>query len=111
MKQTNAPLSYVSKAEAIKPDSEIAPRESYGILVQEGELGSAIAQRFYRMRCGCGRSWIELELKKLVKCPACSRLNFVRLQWNDIASPAGGAGHRMLPVLEPAPGSAKKSIR
>lgn len=56
---------------------EVAPREFDGSLVREAELGSAVAQRFYRMRCQCGRSWIELELKKLVKCPACSRLDQV----------------------------------
>jgi len=50
----------------IRSDLEVAP-----------QLGLAIAQRFYRMRCECGRSWIELELKKLVKCPACSRLSQV----------------------------------
>ena len=77
MKETNTCLSYVPKAGTIQSDSEMAPRESAGILVQEGNLGSAIAERFYRMRCECGRSWIELELKKLVKCPACSRLDRV----------------------------------
>jgi len=74
VKETITRLGYVRKAGTIKPDPEVATRESDGIVVQEGELGSAIAQRFYRMRCECGRSWIELELKKLVKCPACSRL-------------------------------------
>ena len=77
MKDTNTCLSYVPTAETSQSDSEIAPRESAGILVQEGNLGSATAERFYRMRCECGRSWIELELKKLVKCPACSQLDRV----------------------------------
>jgi hypothetical protein len=77
VKETDARLSYVHKAGTIQSDSEIAPREIDRILVQEGKLGSAIAERFYRMRCECGRSWIELELKKLVKCPACSRLDRV----------------------------------
>jgi hypothetical protein len=48
-----------------------------GILVQEGELGTVVAQRMYKMRCECGRSWFELELQKLVKCPACQRINLV----------------------------------
>jgi hypothetical protein len=48
-----------------------------GILVQEGELGTVMAQRMYKMRCECGRSWFELELQKLVKCPACQRINLV----------------------------------
>jgi hypothetical protein len=77
VKETDARLSYVHKAGTIRSDSEIAPREIDRILVQEGKLGSAIAERFYRMRCECGRSWIELELKTLVKCPACSRLDRV----------------------------------
>jgi len=93
----------------IRSDLEIAPRESDGILVREGELGSAVAQRFYRMRCDCGRSWIELKLKRLVKCPTCASLDFVRLQANEVASLRADAAHRTLPILKPAPGFAKKS--
>jgi hypothetical protein len=48
-----------------------------GILVQEDELGLVKAQHLYKMRCECGRSWFELELPKLVKCPACQRINLV----------------------------------
>jgi hypothetical protein len=48
-----------------------------GILVEEDELGSVTAQHLYKMRCECGRSWFELELPKLVKCPACQRINLV----------------------------------
>ncbi len=48
-----------------------------GILVQEEELGLVTAQHLYKMRCECGRSWFELELPKLVKCPACQRINLV----------------------------------
>ena len=50
-----------------------------GIEVQEEELGQITAQPMYRMRCGCGRPWFELELKRLVQCPACHRLNLVSL--------------------------------
>jgi len=75
VKETKVRIGNICKR--IRSDFEVTPRGSDGILVQEGELGSAIAQRFYRMRCECGRSWIELELKQLVKCPACSRLNQV----------------------------------
>ena len=50
-----------------------------GIEVQEEELGQITAQRVYRMRCDCGRPWFELELKRLVQCPACRRLNLVSL--------------------------------
>jgi hypothetical protein len=50
-----------------------------GIEVHEGELGSVMAQRLYKMRCECGRSWFELELPRLVQCPACLRLNLVSI--------------------------------
>jgi len=79
------------------------------MLVRPGKLGSAVAQRFYRMRCECGRSWIELELKKFVKCPACSRLSQVHpAAANEVALLAAGAPST-LPILKPAPASAKKS--
>jgi hypothetical protein len=48
-----------------------------GIEVQEEELEAVIAQRVYKMRCGCGRSWFEIELKKFVTCPACRKLGLV----------------------------------
>jgi hypothetical protein len=48
-----------------------------GIEVHEDELGLVTAQRLYKMRCECGRSWFELELPKLAKCPACARLCLV----------------------------------
>ena len=54
-------------------------RQDSGIEVQEEELGQITAQRMYRMRCDCGRPWFELELKRLVQCPACHRLNLVSL--------------------------------
>jgi hypothetical protein len=50
---------------------------SDGIEVHEDELGTVLAQQLFKMRCECGRSWFELELPKLAKCPACSRLNLV----------------------------------
>ncbi len=56
-----------------------APRESEGIQVQEEELSMATAQPLFRMRCECGRSWFELELKIFVRCPACERLNRVHI--------------------------------
>jgi hypothetical protein len=52
-------------------------RRDDGIEVYEDELGTVSAQRLYKMRCECGRSWFELELPKLSKCPACLRLNLV----------------------------------
>jgi hypothetical protein len=60
-------------AQAAQP---ISTMES-GILVREEELGSVKAQRLYKMRCDCGRSWFELELPRLVECPACKKLCLV----------------------------------
>jgi hypothetical protein len=48
-----------------------------GIDVREEELGSVTAQRLYKMRCECGRSWFELDLPTLVQCPACTKLCLV----------------------------------
>ncbi|HEY6456972.1 MAG TPA: hypothetical protein VIY90_16990 [Steroidobacteraceae bacterium] len=76
MKETNA---HISTVRTIRSDMRIAPPESNGIQVQEEELSVAVAQCMYRMRCGCGRSWFELELKILVKCPACSKVNRVHI--------------------------------
>jgi hypothetical protein len=56
-----------------------AGQKDDGIEVHEGELGSVMAQRLYKMRCECGRSWFELELPQLVQCPACLRLNLVSI--------------------------------
>jgi hypothetical protein len=48
-----------------------------GIEVREEELRLVSAQRVYKMRCACGRSWFELELPKFVHCPACHKLGLV----------------------------------
>jgi len=48
-----------------------------GIVVREEELGTVKAQRLYKMRCECGRSWFELELPKFVECPACKKIGLV----------------------------------
>lgn len=53
------------------------PKQGSGIEVQEEELSTITAQKIYQMRCECGRSWFELELSRLAKCPACSRLGVV----------------------------------
>jgi hypothetical protein len=45
-----------------------------GIEVREEELGLVTAQRVYNMRCECGRAWFEIDLPRLVKCPACTKL-------------------------------------
>lgn len=61
-----------------EPDApERGSEADAGIQVQEEELEAVIAQRMYKMRCGCGRSWFELELKKFVSCPACRKLGLV----------------------------------
>jgi hypothetical protein len=48
-----------------------------GIEVQEEELCAVKAQVLYKMRCECGRSWFEIDLPRLVKCPACDKLGLV----------------------------------
>jgi hypothetical protein len=48
-----------------------------GIEVHEEELCAVKAQTLYKMRCECGRSWFELDLPRLVKCPACEKLGLV----------------------------------
>ena len=54
-------------------------REGGGIEVREEELGTVTAQRLFKMRCECGRSWFELELPRLIQCPACAKLNLVSI--------------------------------
>jgi hypothetical protein len=76
MKETNAPAGSIRP---LRPHPRGGHSGSDGILVQEDELSTATAQRLYRMRCECGRSWFELELKSLIKCPSCSRLNRVEV--------------------------------
>lgn len=73
------PTAQSNKVRPIRSHVQVTPPESNGIQVHEEELNVAIAQCLYRMRCGCGRSWYELELKILVKCPACARLNRVHI--------------------------------
>lgn len=48
-----------------------------GIEVHEEKWGSVTVQYVYKMRCECGRSWLELDLARVVKCPACHKLGFV----------------------------------
>ena len=50
-----------------------------GIEVHEEELCAVKAQTLYKMRCECGRSWFELELPRLVKCPACDKTGLVSI--------------------------------
>lgn len=59
---------------------QVAPPETStvtGIEVHEEKWGMVTAQRVYKMRCECGRSWFELELLKFVRCPACQALGLV----------------------------------
>jgi hypothetical protein len=69
------PKSVVRTRLTAVPRPKIQP--SQGIDVQEEELGSVTAQCMYKMRCECGRSWFELELPPLVRCPACAKLCLV----------------------------------
>lgn len=56
---------------------KFSPKNGDGIEVQEEELCAVTAQVLYKMRCECGRAWFELELPRLVKCPACDKLGLV----------------------------------
>jgi hypothetical protein len=76
-----APASQ-SQSPSVAPESasqQRAGQRDDGIEVHEDELGSVMAQRLYKMRCECGRSWFELELPKIVQCPACLKLNLVSI--------------------------------
>ena len=48
-----------------------------GIEVHEEEWGTVTAQCLYKLRCECGRSWFELELPRVVRCPACYKLGLI----------------------------------
>jgi hypothetical protein len=72
-----APGDEVVKERATRLASVRPPPKGEGIEVHEDELGQITAQPMYRMRCECGRPWFELELKRLVQCPACHKLNLV----------------------------------
>jgi hypothetical protein len=76
----------VESAQSAAKDPAIAPpprlkrrgeEADLGIEVREEELGTVQAQQMYKMRCDCGRSWYELELRKLVQCPACHKPGLV----------------------------------
>lgn len=73
----DAGIQSKSPSQAVEPAFRRRAGKDDGMLVQEDELGLVMAQCLYKMRCECGRSWFELELPKLVKCPACQRLNLV----------------------------------
>ena len=60
--------------------------------VHQGKLGSATAQRLYRLRCECGRAWFELETPGVVRCPACLRLSAVTLLESPPLAPRGRNG-------------------
>jgi len=70
------PKSGAVTAPAPQPAPPLTSMDS-GIVVSEEELGTVKAQRLYKMRCECGRSWFELELPKFVECPACKKLGLV----------------------------------
>jgi hypothetical protein len=66
-----------SSAPRVVPTAQPVSALESGIVVREEELGSVKAQRLYKMRCECGRSWFELELPTLIECPACKKLCLV----------------------------------
>ncbi|MGA2562102.1 MAG: hypothetical protein ABSF96_00935 [Steroidobacteraceae bacterium] len=63
----------------LTPAPQPAGESASGIDVREEELGTVTAQRVYKMRCECGRSWFELDVPTLIKCPACAKLCLVSL--------------------------------
>jgi hypothetical protein len=63
------------RADLNLPASRGAPDS--GIEVHEEQWGMVTAQRLYKLRCECGRSWFELELPKFIRCPACHKLGLV----------------------------------
>lgn len=64
-------------ARAVAQSQQAMTAMESGIVVSEEELRSIKAQRLYKLRCDCGRSWFELELPKLMECPACKKLGLV----------------------------------
>jgi len=63
-----------------RAEPHVAPPQTAtesGIEVREEEWRTVTAQRLYKLRCECGRSWFELELPEIVKCPACDKLGIV----------------------------------
>jgi hypothetical protein len=70
------PATKNASKQNVAQSQQISSLES-GIVVSEEELRSIKAQRLYKMRCECGRSWFELDLPTLVECPACRKLGLV----------------------------------
>jgi hypothetical protein len=65
-----------------RADLNVTPPETAtdsGIEVHEEEWGTVTVQDVYKIRCECGRSWFELELPTVVKCPACHKLGLVSM--------------------------------
>lgn len=76
----NTPLTPKTGVSILRPRGRRrAVGDRNGIEVREQELVSINAQVLYRMRCECGRPWFEVELPKLVACPACGKLGVVVL--------------------------------
>jgi hypothetical protein len=74
-----AALKIVSSASAPPIRRRKEPDDS-GIQVREEPLAAVSAQRMYKMRCECGRSWFELVCGTIVQCPACKRLGLIAIQ-------------------------------
>jgi hypothetical protein len=70
------PAGKGSAKQNVAQSQQIGAMES-GIVVSVEALRSIKAQRLYKMRCECGRSWFELDLPTLVECPACKKLGLV----------------------------------
>jgi len=73
-------VSKITEFNAYAARSRTRPEaQGNGIEVREQELGSISAQRLFKMRCSCGRSWFELQLPHLATCPACEKMGLVTL--------------------------------
>jgi hypothetical protein len=77
MKSSITHLPWVGPWAASQADNPISTPAD-GIEVREQELGVVYAQRLYKLRCECGRSWFDLDLPEITECPACHRLAIVK---------------------------------
>ena len=77
-----AALKIVSSVSSpmVPPATRRKEPDDSGIQVREERLAAVSAQRMYKMRCECGRSWFELVCRTIVQCPACKRLGLISIQ-------------------------------
>ena len=73
------PFLAARREPTVPPSQSPTGEGESGMTVEEQELGLISAQGLFQMRCECGRSWFELALPNLAKCPACHKVGVVRL--------------------------------